>query len=154
MSNMSAREILSELKKIGAVGTGTPPSALKQETIAIEQGIPSGELIDERGQSMIEACEKAIASLDRMLEAQQELRQSLVEMLYVWSDEEDSGAEEPVDGETNLTEEDDVEPLMLTRRTSPPPSEPEIGIVSESEESIDAFLQNLEENQASFVDEA
>lgn len=105
---MAAKDILAELEMLGAVGHLPSPVRAVPETpevtITLEEGSPTSELVDARGPSMVELCERAVHALDRMVEAQSELRDIFIEIRDVWCSDVEEAVEEP------LGEEEDTEP--------------------------------------------
>lgn len=103
-------DVLSELEALGTLGE-PPPRIERVEKVEMEAGAPSTQLRDVRGRQMVEACDRVVTSLDRLVECldgaarmMQDLKGDILEMRRIWEppvveDDYDPAREEPDHGE-------------------------------------------------------
>lgn len=85
----SADDVLAELEKVGAVGA--PPKtpsvpALAVTEVEMDQGPPSADLIDLRGEHAVGAVDDALRALDDTVRGLEGVREALVRLRRVWED--------------------------------------------------------------------
>lgn len=77
-------EILAELEEIGATGKDKDVPIRVVEEVSIEGGSPSPQLLDVRGEKMIELSDLVIAEFDRLIESAQRIRAAVTDMRDMW----------------------------------------------------------------------
>lgn len=86
---MDADDILEQLKDVGALGGAAKAPSVPATTVLevdIEQGAPSAEMRDLRGEQTVEAIDALLYHLDGM-------RESLIKLRTVWQAEDESPAD-------------------------------------------------------------
>lgn len=101
-------DVLSELEALGTLGEAPPK--IEHIPKAVTNG-PDASSGDVRGQQMVEACDRVVGGLDRLVECldgaarlMQDLKGEILEMRRIWEppvveDDYDPAREEPDDGE-------------------------------------------------------